>query len=381
MLDRIRRRLAWKLFFSYLLVILVGAGVLLATSRLVLPSAFARHMQGMDGMMGPGGMMGDGPAPVLESFRDAFTDAIAASGLVAIAVAMVASAVIAVRVVSPIRRLTRASQRIAAGNYTERVPQGSDADSESEDEIGQLARQFNEMAARLEQTELRRSELIANVAHELRTPLTTIRGSLEGLMDGVMPAEPETYHRIAREADRLERLVMDLQELSRVEAGAVRLEIAPVDLEELLTGAAEQLRRQFHEKGVKLIVDMPSHRTLVQADRDRVTQVLLNLLGNALQYTAEGGSVTISATAPNSSARVTVSDTGIGIQPDHLPLLFDRFYRVDQSRSRAGGGSGIGLTIAKHLVEAHGGRIWAESAGPGQGSSFHFTLPQAQGYA
>jgi histidine kinase len=242
------------------------------------------------------------------------------------------------------------------------------------DELAQLALSFNQMADRLDQTETMRRQLIGDVAHELRTPLTTIKGSMEGLMDGVLPPGEETYFRVHQEADRLERLIMDLQELSRVEANAVDLHFEQVNLERLVRATVDRLRRQFEDKNVAVEIDLPDSLPPVKADSDRIQQVLLNLVGNALQYTPEHGSVLITARLIGAEIEVTVRDTGIGISPEHLPHVFTRFYRVEKSRSRAGGGSGIGLTIAKHLVEDHGGRIWVESAGVGQGSTFHFTL-------
>jgi histidine kinase len=220
-----------------------------------------------------------------------------------------------------------------------------------------------------------RRELIGNVAHELRTPLSTIKGYMEGLMDGVLSPEPTTYQQVYREADRLQRLVSDLQELSRVEAGAFELDCHPVDMAELIQYTATRLCPQFEEKGVQLNVDLPADLPRVQADEDRINQILINLIGNALQYTPTGGTVTVTAEKHPPELWVTIRDTGIGISAEHLPYLFTRFYRVDKSRSRAGGGSGIGLTITKHLVEAHGGRVWADSEGAGHGSVFGFALP------
>ncbi|NIL99089.1 MAG: hypothetical protein GTO62_18805 [Planctomycetales bacterium] len=231
------------------------------------------------------------------------------------------------------------------------------------------------MASRLEQTETLRRELIGDVAHELRTPLTAIKGSMEALIDGVLPATTKTFQQVYQEADRLQRLVHDLAELSRVEAGAYQLNKRPVSIAALVEGALARLKLQFEEKGVLLEVQLPPNLPDVRVDDDRIGQVLLNLLGNALQYTPMGGSVLISADQCDHEVRISVSDTGIGIPAEHLAHIFTRFYRVDKSRSRAGGGSGIGLTIAKHLVEAHGGRIWVESPGAGQGSTFSFTLP------
>jgi histidine kinase len=251
----------------------------------------------------------------------------------------------------------------------------------SEDELGQLAHSFNQMAATLEQTESMRQDLIANVAHELRTPLATIKGYMEGLIDGVFPAQAETYQLVYREADRLQRLVKDLQALSQVEAGAFSLDYRPVALTALIYQTAERLRPQFEDKGVKLELDLALDLPLTLADEDRLSQVLLNLAGNALQYTPAGGVVTITTHWQTTSSGkpdrvlIAIADTGLGIPTEHLPHIFTRFYRVDKSRSRAGGGSGIGLTIAKHLVEAHDGQIWAESVGTGQGSVFRISLP------
>lgn len=194
-------------------------------------------------------------------------------------------------------------------------------------------------------------------------------------MDGVLLPQPETYQQVYREADRLERLVSDLQELSRVEAGAFELHRRPLAIAPLIRQVASRLQPQFDEKEVELRLEPALDLPPVLADEDRLSQVLLNLLGNALQYTPAGGRVTVKAEKRGSELLVTVQDTGIGIPEKHLPHLFTRFYRVDKSRSRAGGGSGIGLTIVKHLVEAHDGQVWADSRGEGQGSTFGFWLP------
>jgi len=239
-----------------------------------------------------------------------------------------------------------------------------------------LAERFNLMAEKLHQVESIRRQLIGDVSHELRTPLTAIKGSMEGLMDGVLPANDETYQQIHQEADRLNRLVDDLQELSRVEAGAYELDLRPIQIAPMVETLAKRFRQQFGTKRVTLDLNLAADLPPVLADEHRILQVLTNLTGNALQYTPENGTVTISAKRTNGSVNFTVRDTGAGIAPEHLSHLFDRFYRVDKSRSRAaGGGSGIGLTIAKYLVEAHGGEIVVESDGKGKGSAFSFTLP------
>jgi histidine kinase len=198
---------------------------------------------------------------------------------------------------------------------------------------------------------------------------------MEGLIDGVLPAKEETFLEIYREADRLQRLVNDLQELSRVEAGVYELDIQPAEVSVLIAEVVNRLELQFKDKGVIFEKDVPDGLPPVLADEYRIGQVLLNLVGNALQYTSSGGRVVVSAALHDKEIKISVSDTGIGISPEHIENIFTRFYRVDKSRSRIGGGSGIGLTIAKYLVEAHGGRIWIESPGPDQGSTFSFSLP------
>jgi histidine kinase len=351
---------------SYLVVIIVGVVTLTLAAESVVPTAFNRHMLGMQHMMG--GQMG---ADLFTNFRAAVTEALVVSTVMALVSAIVVSLFVSRRVITPIRQMMQASRRIASGHYHERVEVLSD------DELGQLAHSFNQMAASLEQTEAMRRDLIGNVAHELRTPLTTIKGYMEGLMDGVLPADPNTYQQLYREADRLQRLVYDLQELSRVEAGAFELDRRSLDLAHLVSQTAARLKPQFDEKEVKLTLNLAANLPPVLADEDRINQVLLNLVGNALQYTPAGGSVTIATQQVNAALQVTIHDTGIGISAKHLPYVFTRFYRVDKSRSRAGGGSGIGLTITKHLIEAHAGQVWAASDGPGRGSTFGFSLPLA----
>jgi histidine kinase len=233
------------------------------------------------------------------------------------------------------------------------------------------------MAAELEQTELRRRQLIGDVSHELRTPLTSIKGSMEGLVDGVLTPSPDLFLQIQKEADRLNRLVDDLQELSRIESGAYQLQIHPAELGKLVLITTKRLLAEATRKDITLNSRMENLPTVL-ADEDRIVQVLTNLIANALHYTPEQGEVEILGSVEGNHVQVSVIDNGMGISPEHIPHVFDRFYRVDRSRSRAnGGGSGIGLTVSKSLVEAHGGRIWAESPGEGRGSNFTFTLPVA----
>jgi histidine kinase len=387
MIEAIRTRLGLKLFLSFLIVIVVGMGAAGFAARWATPRVFERHMGPLGRFPEMRRMMGGDPAVPLQgvvvmdfydefraSFGEALLLAVGAAGVAAILVSLILSR----SIVAPLRLMMNASQRIAEGHYGDRLR------VETPDELGQLAHRFNEMAARLQDVELRRIRLIGDVAHELRTPLTTIQGSMEGLIDGMLPATGATFEEVRLEARRLSRLVDDLQELSRVEAGAYSLELGPVDLGDLVRTVVKRLSPQFKDKGVHLQVGAPESPafnagagTRVLADEDRIVQVLVNLVGNALQYTPEGGTVTIEVRPAGREARVSVRDTGAGIPPEHVSLIFDRFYRVDKSRSRLHGGSGVGLTIAKHLVEAHGGRIWAESEGEGKGSVLTFTLPVA----
>ena len=219
---------------------------------------------------------------------------------------------------------------------------------------------------------------IADVSHELRTPLTAIQGSLEGLVDGVLPGTQETYLQIHAEAQRLNRLVNDLQELSRVESHAFELERHTVDVAGLMRTVLKRMSPVAAAHGLELKSQPLPVLPPLQGDEDRLLQVVSNIVANALNYTPEGGTVTLSARRVADEVQLAVRDTGVGIAAEHLPRIFDRFYRIDKSRSRQAGGSGIGLTVARALVEAHGGRIWAESEGPGRGSTFTVasTAPQ-----
>lgn len=375
MVDYFRRHLGAKIFFSYLVVIVLGVTVLILASQFILPSAFNRHMGMMDGGMMNNGMMGgsDSMSQLYVDFRASFNEALLYAALTATIAALALSFLFSQSVVAPVLAMSHAAQRIASGRYDERVQVNG------EDELARLAMRFNDMAEKLDQVESMRRRLIGDVSHELRTPLTAIKGSMEGLMDGVLPPTNETYQQIHLEADRLNRLVDDLQELSRVEDRAYQLDLRPLDVASLARTVTKRLAPRAESKRIILDLELTPNLPPLLADEDRAIQILTNLTGNALQYTPEGGRVTISAKRVNDEIQISVRDTGIGIPIEHLPHIFDRFYRVDKSRSRrAGGGSGIGLTIARALVEAQGGRIWAESEGEGKGSRFTFTLPFAK---
>lgn len=283
------------------------------------------------------------------------------------------------QITSPLRALSQSAQAIAEGDLGRRVEVRSD------DEIGQVAHSFNRMAESLGEADAQRRNMIADIAHELRTPLTVVQGNLEALMDGVYDLTPENVAAVHKQTVVLTRLVADLRDLALAESGQLRLERKMVSLADVISQVSEGLEVQAREKGVTMKFETAENLPKIQADEQRITQVLFNLISNALRHTPVGGTITISselrAERPfqgNDRVLVSVRDTGSGIAPDELPRVFERFYRADRSRARSTGGSGLGLTIAKQIVEAHGGQVWAQSW-LGAGSTFAFSLPLSAG--
>ncbi|HXF61035.1 MAG TPA: ATP-binding protein [Caldilineaceae bacterium] len=278
------------------------------------------------------------------------------------------------QIVSPVRAVTTAAERIAAGELEQRVP------VTTQDEIGQLARSFNQMADALARDRQLRRQMIADIAHELRTPVSVIQSNLEAMLDGVLPTDSQEIASLHEETVLLARLINDLRLLSLADAGQLKLERKPTDLGALAERLVSHLHTQAEAHQVSLTVETPPNLPPVPADPDRLGQIITNLVSNALRHTPPGGHITLRAhcqpDGPAPAVVVQVADTGSGIAPDDLPHIFERFYRADKSRSRAGGGSGIGLALVKHLVEAHGGHIEVESQ-VGQGTTFSFTLPLA----
>jgi len=306
-----------------------------------------------------------------EAFEQTLLYCLLAAGVVATVAAGLASLLVSRRLVEPLRYVLAATSRVASGRYGERVP------VRDADELGELSQSFNAMARALEEAERRRVEVISDVSHELRTPLSTLRGYVEGLAEGVVEPSQETWTLLYAEFERLGRLVDDLRRLSRAEAGQLDLSMAPMAPAEAVRLAVGGMLPLFDEKSVQLKSAVPEDLPSVLADVDRVVQVLSNLLSNALRHTPDGGHVVVKAEASGEEVAFEVTDTGTGIAPEHLERVFERFYRVDKSRSRGEtrGGSGMGLAISRALVEAMGGRIWVESPGLGEGATFAFTLP------
>ena len=291
------------------------------------------------------------------------------AGLAGGLIGLVVVSVLSQSVLAPVRALGRAARRLGAGDLRYRV------ERPGLDEIGDLSRTFNAMAEGLETAEMRRRALVADVAHELRTPLSNIQGYLEAVKDGVLEANEETIDTIYRQARQLSRLVEDLRLLALAEAGALRLELSEVSMDRLLMESADAFLPRAASRGLsydfRIADDVPS----VMADRARIEQMIGNLIENAITHSPDGGVVTLSCEpSEDGGARVTVADNGPGIPSGEVDLVFERFYRVDPSRSRATGGAGLGLTIARQLIEAHRGSIRLESA-EGEGSRFIFEFP------
>jgi histidine kinase len=315
--------------------------------------------------------VGTATQAVLETFRRSVLTAVAVAGLGALLVGGLTSWWLARQILRPLQQIAHSSRRIAWGHYDERVP------VPDSNELAAMATNFNQMAEALQQVDQQRVALIGNVSHELRTPLTGLEGYLEGLMDGLFPGNEETYAPMYAEVRRMRRLVNDLQALSRVESGNISLHLRDFDAVALAERAVAQVQPQAEAGCLQVETAVAPPELLVHADPDRAAQALLNLLSNAIRYTPQGGCITVRITADERMAQIAVIDDGVGIPADSLPYLFERFYRVDASRARASGGSGIGLTISRHLAWAMGGDITAASAGPGRGSTFTLTLPLA----
>ena len=363
---RLPRSLRARLLAANLVVAGVALGTVLVAVSLVGPGYFADAMGHLPG--DPAGQQMD--AATLGAFSDAVRTALLAALIAAVAAGVLVALAISTRIAGPVTRLAAAAHRIAAGHYAERVPAGG------EGEIGDLAASFDAMAGSLEATEQRRLRLVGDVAHELRTPLTTLDGYLEGLQDGVVPAAPETWTLLRHETARLTRLVDDLQDLWRAEARQLPLRIEPVDVAAAASDAVERARPAAATRRIDLRVD-PAGGLIARADRDRLAQILDNYLSNALRYAPEDTVVTVRAEARNAEVRLAVTDEGPGLTPEQQTQVFERFYRIDPSRSRALGGAGIGLAITRALAQAMDGRTWVTSEGPGRGSSFHLALPAA----
>jgi len=290
---------------------------------------------------------------------------------VAVAIAVAITFFLSRRILAPVKALTSVVKRLGRGDFSQRVQ------VKDKGELGELAQAFNAMASDLEHMEKLRQNMVADVAHELRTPLSNIRGYLEAIRDGVIKPDKKTIRSLNEEAVLLSRLVDDLQELALAEAGELKLVYQTEDISKLVSQTVASIQAQAKAKGLVVSTSLPDGLPPVNIDYHRISQVLRNLLENAVAHTAKGGTITVAAKQQEKWVEVSVTDTGEGIPAEDLPNIFERFYRVDKSRTRATGGSGLGLTIAKRLVEAHGGKIKVQSE-MRKGSCFTFTIPIAE---
>ncbi len=342
------------------------------------------------------GTMGFQSASLQEDFLARVNRAVFLAALAAGTVALILGGLLVRQITAPLGELAQAATRVACGDLETRV------DITSTDELGRVGAAFNQMAASLDRHEQLRRNLMADIAHELRTPISVIQGQVEALQDGVFPLIPEHLDPIHNNSLLLNRLVEDLRTLAHAEAGNLDLNRQPVRLSDVVEDLLDDLRSRAESKGVELQADVPPDLPSVDADPQRMRQVLLNLLSNGIRHTPAGGRVSLQCSvnseqlartsSPNASDRnlttddcslftdncllITVRDSGPGIPPEDLPHIFDRFYRGDKSRSRQTGGMGLGLAIAKQLIDIHGGRVWADSSA-GEGAAFHILLPIA----
>jgi two-component system, OmpR family, sensor histidine kinase BaeS len=313
--------------------------------------------------------------PVLDPAEALFlrrtTAAAALATLGAMAVALLMSFFLARTLTRPLRDLTGAAQNIARGQLDQQVQ------IRSKDEIGQLAEAFNAMSQEVARANQMRRQMTADIAHDLRTPLTVIGGYIEAMHDGVLEATPARLELIYAEIERMQNLVGDLRMLSQVDAGELPLHPQALAPQAVLARAVELFQHHAHQKGVNLTVDAGADLPVLHLDEARMMQVLDNLISNALRHTPSGGTILLSAVPRQDRVRLTVRDNGSGISAEELPLVFNRFYRSDTSRHTESGESGLGLAIVRALVEAQGGRVWAESE-LGQGTAVHIEFPKSR---
>ena len=368
--DQARRRggLAGRLLVAQTLVLLTGSLTAWLIAIAVGPTLFHEHLSRAN-------VEANSALSVHaeRAYQSANAISLSLALLTALVVAMAVNVYIARRIGRSVASIAGAASEVAGGHYDVRVPApglGAEFDA--------LALGFNQMAGRLGSVERTRRRLLADLGHEIRTPVATLEAYLEALEDGVATLDAGTVQLLRSQTRRLARLSEDISTVSRTEEGQVRLDLRNVNPESLISTAVRSVAEAYESKGVRLSTDIAAGLPELSLDLERMGQVLGNLLENALRHTPVGGAVTISAITSRRTGDVVLSvvDTGEGIPAEHLAHVFERFYRVDTARDRAHGGSGIGLAIAKALVEAHGGQLTATSPGTGQGSTFRMLLPR-----
>jgi signal transduction histidine kinase len=357
-----------RLFFSHLIVTLLGAITLITISKFFSPRYFVVFLENIEGQS----IVSIRPLrrDLMQAFQRAWNRGAYWSVVVGTSTAGILSYLVSRRIVQPLIQMEDITKHFAAGDLQKRMS------PQEIPELDQLAHSFNRMAAELQNVEQRRRDLVTDLTHELRTPLTIVEGYLEGLSDGTVESSAELYQLLSRETLRMRRLVTDLQELSKIEAGYLPIDTQPIALYPILQSVVQRFADQvLDDQPLTLTLDASPDLPRVMADAIRIEQVLVNLVGNALRYTAQG-SITVKAWQTGDRVWTAVGDTGMGIAPEDLPHIFERFWRSDRSRDRNSGGTGIGLAISQRLVELHQGTMEVDSE-LGQGSTFRFSLPLA----
>jgi signal transduction histidine kinase len=357
--------LAGRLFAAQTLVVLAGSVTLGLVAAAVGPAIFHDHLRQIAGHVDP-----DTARHVEEAYASASAVSLTVALFAALAAALAVSAYVARRVARPVGQLAAAAADIADGRYETRVAApglGKDFDT--------VVAAFNAMAGRLAEVEATRRRLLADLGHELRTPVATIEAYVDAAEDGVPVRDEDTWAVLRAQTGRLRRLAEDIAAVSHAEEHQLDLHPRRVAVADLVEAAVAAANPRYADKGVALATTVAAELSELTADVERMGQVLGNLLDNALRHTPPGGAVTVSADRDHSRVRITVVDTGEGIAAEHLPHVFERFYRADAARDRSRGGSGIGLAIVRAIVTEHGGRVTAHSNGPGTGTAFVVTLP------
>ncbi len=313
------------------------------------------------------------PVPEVQRTRDAVFQCFLISVAVAVFISVILIYIFSLKFSKPLKQIKNAAKVISGGEFSKRL------NIKGDDEIGELARTFNNMAAALQNLEEMRRGFIANVSHELRTPMTSIRGFIQGILDGTIPEEKQSYYLtvVSEETNRLNRLVNNLLDLARMEAGEVKMTFKPFDINELVRRSVIKLETLLLEKNIMVEADFEEEVMRVNADVDAIERVVYNLLHNAIKFTPEDGRITISVKAQKDKVQVSVEDTGSGIESSELDMIWERFYKSDKSRSRDKTGTGLGLAIVKNIINEHGQDIWVESE-QGKGTKFTFTLARSE---
>ena len=370
------RSLAVKLSLLFMGIALLSVGVISIWVNQIVRSEFISYCQRTCEIeLGQGMVMVQEMTHYIgtqeQAFLDAFGDSLWLATIVAVIVAIALGVLFSRLISGPMRQLAFSARRIATGDFSQRISTSTD------DEIGEVSVAFNSMAEQLEKKEESRRQLLADTAHELRNPLSIIQGNLEAWLDGVILPTPEKVASVYDETVLLSRLITDLRELSLAEAGQIELHQEATDLGELVTAEISGIQNRCQDKDITISAELPDKLPQLFIDKDRIRQVLHNLIDNAIRHTPTGGAIKVGASLDTPGwVAVSVSDSGSGIASEDIHLVFDHFYKADRSRQRGHGGAGIGLALVKQFVELHGGKVWAESQ-TGNGSTFYFTLPTA----